>query len=75
MPANVTIRHFIYWKQYDEPDSVDLATLVKLVASGRVHPEIGLVADWHETPEALIELRERRVRGNAVLTIERTDDV
>jgi NADPH:quinone reductase-like Zn-dependent oxidoreductase len=75
VPPNVTIRHFIYWKQYDEPDSRDLSTLVQLVASGRIHPEIGLIADWRETPDALIELRERRVRGNAVLTIERTDDV
>lgn len=37
--------------------------------AGRIHPEIGLLADWHETPEALIALRARRVRGNAVLTI------
>ena len=34
-----------------------------------LHPEIGLQADWHETPDVLVALGERRVRGNAVLTI------
>jgi hypothetical protein len=27
----------------------DLATLVDMVATGRVHPEIGEIADWSET--------------------------
>jgi NADPH2:quinone reductase len=69
LPTRVTLRRFAYWP-HEEPDSVDLATLVELVASGRLHPEIGLVADWQETADALIALRERRVRGNAVLTID-----
>ena len=59
---------FTYWST-GASDADDLATLVRLVAAGRLHPEIGLVADWHETPAALIALRERRVRGNAVLTV------
>ena len=42
---------------------------MRLVAGGRLHPEIGLQADWHETPDVLVALSERRVRGNAVLTI------
>ena len=74
VPAGVTIRHFIYWRE-GASDTADLATLVRLVAGGHIHPEIGLQADWHETPDALIALRDRRLRGNAVLTIERTDDV
>jgi hypothetical protein len=64
----VAIRRFAYWP-HDEPDRIDLTTLVGLVASGRLHPEIGLQADWRETPQALIALRDRRIRGNAVLTI------
>jgi NADPH2:quinone reductase len=68
LPERVTIRRFVYWP-HDEPDRVDLQVLVDLVASGRLHPEIGLLADWRETPAALVSLRDRHVRGNAVLTI------
>ena len=59
---------FIYWRT-GASDADDLATLVRLVDGGRLHPEIGLVANWRETPDALIALRDRRVRGNAVLTV------
>ena len=59
---------FSYWRT-GASDAADLATLVRLVAGGRLHPEIGLQADWHETPDVLEALAERRVRGNAVLTI------
>jgi NADPH:quinone reductase-like Zn-dependent oxidoreductase len=59
---------FSYWRS-GASDADDLATLVRLVAGGHLHPEIGLQADWHETPAALVALGERRVRGNAVLTI------
>jgi hypothetical protein len=38
-----------------------------LVGRGRLHPELGLVRPWTETPYAITELRARRVRGNAVL--------
>jgi NADPH2:quinone reductase len=47
----------------------DLATLVRLVERGHLHPEISAVADWSETNALLAELRDRRLRGNAVLTI------
>jgi NADPH:quinone reductase len=46
--TGATIRHF----DHDDstvPDSRDLATLVRLVASDRLHPEIGVVADWTQT--------------------------
>jgi NADPH:quinone reductase len=43
--------------------------LVRLVAAGRLHPEIGREADWHETATVLADLRERHIRGNAVLTV------
>jgi NADPH:quinone reductase-like Zn-dependent oxidoreductase len=68
VPGRATIRRFAYWP-HDEPDRVDLAVLVSLVASGRLHPEVGFVADWRQTPDALIALRDRSVRGNAVLTV------
>jgi NADPH:quinone reductase len=63
-----SIELFIYWRM-GASDADDLATLVRLVAAGHLHPELGLVADWRETPDALIALSERRVRGNAVLTV------
>jgi NADPH:quinone reductase len=68
VPGRVAIRRFAYWP-HDEPDRIDLTTLVELVAAGRLHPEIGLQADWRDTPDALIALRDRRIRGNAVLAV------
>ena len=64
-PAGVTIQHFHY---AGAPYGPELATLVRLVEQGRLHPEIGRVADWSETAGALVDLRERRIRGKAVLT-------
>jgi len=70
-PIDVTIRSVTYWTEADR-DGEDLATLVGLVATGRLHPEIGETADWTETPRVLADTRDRRVRGNAVLTVKRT---
>ncbi|RAG87484.1 alcohol dehydrogenase [Streptacidiphilus pinicola] len=67
-PVGATIRHFSYAEDATSYGT-DLATLVRLVAQDRLHPELGLVRDWTETAEALTALRERRVRGNAVLTL------
>ncbi|WP_328485221.1 zinc-binding dehydrogenase [Streptomyces zaomyceticus] len=64
-PERVTIRHFHY---AGAPYGDDLAALVRLVQRGRLHPEIGRTADWTETADALVDLRERRIRGKAVLT-------
>lgn len=64
-PAGATIQHFHY---AGAPYGPDLATLVRLVERGRLHPEVGRVADWSETAAALVDLRERRIRGKAVLT-------
>ncbi|UGY18977.1 zinc-binding dehydrogenase [Bradyrhizobium septentrionale] len=66
-PASGTIRHFHYTDS-DVLDGRDLQTLVQFVASGRLHPEIGLVSDWENTDQVLRTLRDRGVRGNAVLT-------
>jgi NADPH:quinone reductase-like Zn-dependent oxidoreductase len=59
---------FTYWRT-GASDADDLATLLRLVAQGHLHPEIGLSADWRETPDVLVALAERRIRGNAVLTV------
>ncbi|MGX8904783.1 zinc-binding dehydrogenase [Streptomyces netropsis] len=60
----VTIQHFHY---AGAPYGPDLAALVRLVERGRLHPEIGRVADWADTADTLVDLRERRIRGKAVL--------
>jgi NADPH:quinone reductase-like Zn-dependent oxidoreductase len=65
-PENARLRHFHY---AGAPYGPDLATLVKLVETKRLHPEIGRVADWADTATVLVDLRDRRIRGNAVLTI------
>ncbi|MEZ0106680.1 NADPH2:quinone reductase [Catenulispora sp. EB89] len=67
-PESAAIRHFHY-ADSDTTYGQDLRTLVRLVAAGRLHPEIGLVADWSGTADVLTRLRDRGVRGNAVLTI------
>jgi NADPH2:quinone reductase len=64
---SATIRHFSYADS--PPYGADLAILVRLVAHGRLHPEIGRVADWADTARTLTDLRDRRIRGNAVLTV------
>ncbi|MGW0774762.1 zinc-binding dehydrogenase [Streptomyces sp. NPDC002835] len=64
-PEGATIRHFHY---AGAPYGLDLTTLVRLVDDGRLHPEIGRVADWRKTTQILVDLRERRIRGKAVLT-------
>ncbi len=64
-PERVTIQHFHY---AGAPYAADLAALVRLVERERLHPEIGRVCDWAETAGTLVDLRERRIRGKAVLT-------
>lgn len=63
-PERVTIQHFHY---AGAPYGSDLAALVRLVEQGRLHPEIGRTADWAHTADTLVDLRERRIRGKAVL--------
>ena len=62
------IRHFHYVHGRDDQD---LATLVRLVSAGRLHPELGRVEDWSRTDAVLDDLRNRRIRGNAVLTLHK----
>ena len=65
-PVSGSIRHFDY-TDTDIADTADLATLLQMVEPGRLHPELGLVADWSSTPSSLNTLRNRGVRGNVVL--------
>jgi NADPH:quinone reductase-like Zn-dependent oxidoreductase len=67
-PESAVIRHFHYLDA-DTRLSTDLAALVRLTDHGRLHPEIGRIADWADTATTLTDLRDRRIRGNAVLTL------
>jgi NADPH:quinone reductase-like Zn-dependent oxidoreductase len=67
-PQTVTIRSFAYWDS-PVPYGRDLAVLVRLVATGRLYPEIGRLAGWEDAATTLTDLYERRIRGKAVLTI------
>ena len=67
-PQTVTIRSFAYWDS-PVPYGHDLAVLLRLVATGRLHPEIGHLAGWDDAAATLTDLYQRRIRGNAVLTI------
>jgi NADPH:quinone reductase-like Zn-dependent oxidoreductase len=67
-PESAVLRHFHY-ADSDVPDGEDLATLVRLAEEGRLTPELGRVAPWDETAAVLTDLRERRIRGKAVLTV------
>ncbi|MCZ4102048.1 zinc-binding dehydrogenase [Streptomyces sp. So13.3] len=67
-PRSGTVRHFHY-EHFDEAFGPDLAALVRLVANDRLHPEIGRLTGWQDTAATLNDLRDRRITGNAVLTI------
>jgi NADPH2:quinone reductase len=57
-----------YWRT-GASDAADLAALVRLVAAGHLHPEVGRLEDWAESGAVLAALRDREVVGNAVLQI------
>jgi NADPH:quinone reductase-like Zn-dependent oxidoreductase/ketosteroid isomerase-like protein len=69
-PESATVGHFHYLDD-GAPLCDDLAAIVRLVDTGRLHPEVGLVEDWSSTAEVITRLRGREIRGNAVLTIDR----
>lgn len=66
--ANATMRKFLY-SESEVSDGADLATLVRLVNTGRLHPEVSRVADWTDTATVISDLLARRIRGNAVLEV------
>jgi NADPH:quinone reductase len=58
-----------HYQRPDFADERDLATLVRLTAAGRLHPEVGALLPWEHTPDVINSIRQRRLRGNAVLTL------
>jgi len=72
-PERATIEHFHY--ESSAADGPELGALVRLVDTGRLHPELGLIEDWSVTAEVLDDLRERRIRGNAALMLGKESTV
>jgi NADPH:quinone reductase len=68
--ASATMRKFDY-ADADVSAGEDLATLVRLVSTGRLHPELGRVDDWQHTPAVLDALLAREIRGKAILEVDR----
>lgn len=60
---------FLFHSRPEEQKGNDLAILAEKVAHGSIRPLIGRRSDWNELPDALSALKERRVRGKAVLTL------
>ncbi|HEU5418094.1 MAG TPA: zinc-binding dehydrogenase [Streptosporangiaceae bacterium] len=69
--ASATMRKFHY-ADSESTDAADLATLVRLVDGGHLHPEIGRVSDWRRTAEVVRALVTRQIRGKAILELEAT---
>jgi len=63
-----TIRRFHYLES-DTSVATDLETLVRLVATERLHPEIGTIEPWQRIAGVIQAMTARRIRGNAVLTV------
>jgi NADPH:quinone reductase-like Zn-dependent oxidoreductase len=64
---NAKVMGFIH-SYPEETKGEDLATLVRFVSQGKLNPLLGMVRDWKQTPEVLDALRNRQVRGKAILT-------
>ncbi len=64
------IEPFFIYQTGEETFGRDLAFMARLVAEGRLQPQVGLEVSWREVVAALAALRDRRVRGKVVLRID-----
>lgn len=63
------IEPFFVYQTGEETFGRDLAFMARLVAEGRLAPQVGLDVDWSEVESALDALETRRVQGKVVLRI------
>ena len=69
--ANARVQSFSYFTSKPEGRFADdLALLVALVAEGSLRPQIGAQRSWRDISAVAEDLRERRIRGKAVLLVE-----
>ncbi|MGH6617467.1 zinc-binding dehydrogenase [Sphingomonas sp.] len=64
-----TLRHFVYNDLPALDDGKDIAELLELVRTGQLHAEIGQQGDWSQTAAMLDAMKNRTLRGKAVLMI------
>lgn len=62
----------IIGSQPEDDRGADLGILAGFIADGRLDPVLGEVRDWAETQGVLDGLRQRSIRGKAVLTVAAT---
>jgi NADPH:quinone reductase len=63
-----TLEGFFIYSTGEETFGEDLATLVAMVADGRLIPQVDGARDWSETLEAVDALRSHTATGKVVLT-------
>jgi NADPH:quinone reductase len=66
---SMSLRHFVYSDVEGANDAEDLATLVRLVLNGELHPEVDRVAGWEETAIAMGDMKAGRLQGKAVFVL------
>ena len=59
----------IIGSQPEDERGADLGVLAGFIADGRLDPVLGEVRDWSDVGPVLDGLRQRRIRGKAVLTV------
>lgn len=64
------IQSFFVYETGTETFGVDLALLARLVAGGRLRPQIGLMVSWRDLGRAVEALRRRQVAGKVVLNVD-----
>lgn len=67
---NARIQSFFIYETGVETFGQDLSFLAGLVGEGKLRPQIGLQVSWRDLGNAIEALRERRVNGKVVLTID-----
>ena len=68
---NARLQSFFYFTSGPEEQfAPDLALLVSLIADGSLRPRVGTERDWDDLATVAEALRERRIKGKAVLRVK-----
>jgi NADPH:quinone reductase len=68
---NSRVQSFSYfYSEAEDRFAPDLALLVSLIADGSLKPQIGVERSWREFASVAEQLRERRVAGKAVFSVD-----